>query len=141
DPAEILAREFTEGYDEMVAVHGVEFWSLCEHHLLPFHGTATIAYLPEGRVVGLSKLARLVQAFARRLQVQERLTDQIADAIDRHLETRGVAVHVEAEHLCMAMRGVRLPATTVTRAFRGAFREGEPRREFIELVQRGGHKP
>ncbi|MGQ0535103.1 MAG: GTP cyclohydrolase I FolE [Methanobacteriota archaeon] len=141
DPAEILSRDFVDAYDEIVIVEGIEFWSLCEHHLLPFHGKATVAYLPNGRVVGLSKLARLVHGFARRLQVQERLTDQIADAIEEHLGTRGVAVHVEAQHMCMSMRGVQVPATTVTRAFRGALRDGERRREFLDLVRSRGVFP
>ncbi len=141
DPETILARDFQDTHDEMVVVHGVEFWSLCEHHLLPFHGTASVGYLPNGRIVGLSKLARLVNAYARRLQVQERLTDQIADAIDQHLDARGAAVHIEATHTCMAMRGVRSPATTVTRAFRGVLREAEPRREFLQLVQQRTSEP
>lgn len=135
DPEAILSRTFADAHDEMVVVEGVEFWSLCEHHLLPFHGTAAVGYIPNGRIVGLSKLARLVHTYAQRLQVQERLTDQIADALEQHLEARGVAVHIDATHTCMAMRGVRTPATTVTRSFRGSLRETGPRREFLQLVE------
>ncbi|HSM61509.1 MAG TPA: GTP cyclohydrolase I FolE [Longimicrobiales bacterium] len=115
---------FEESYEGIVLVRDVEFHSLCEHHLLPFHGTAHVAYLPAGRVVGLSKIARVVELFARRLQVQERLTDQIADALHDVLEPRGVAVAVEAEHMCMTMRGVeQRHARTFTRSYRGRFRD------------------
>lgn len=138
DPAELLAVQFPDDYDEMVVVRGVEFHSLCEHHLLGFSGTATVAYIPTpGRgVVGLSKLARLVECFARRLQVQERMTMQIADAIDEHLAPVGVGVVVRARHSCMGCRGVRKPgAEMVTSALRGAMRdEPHTRAEFLSLA-------
>jgi GTP cyclohydrolase I len=128
-----------EGYDEMVVMRGVPFYSLCEHHLLPFAGTAALAYIPNGRIVGLSKLARLVDAFARRLQVQERLTTQIADALVEHLSPKGVMVIVEAEHLCMAMRGVEAAnVPTVTSAVRGAMQtKPEARAEALALLTKG----
>lgn len=131
DPKAILGTVFEESYEEPVVVRDIEFWSLCEHHMLPFHGRATVAYIPQGRIVGLSKIARLVHCYARRLQVQERLTTQIADALDAHLAPAGVAVHVAAEHQCMSMRGVEAPALTETAAFRGAYKEPERRREFL----------
>lgn len=131
DPGAILGRVFEEQYDEPVIVRDIEFWSLCEHHMLPFHGKATVAYLPRGRVVGLSKLARLVHCYARRLQVQERMTEQIAHSIEEHLQPAGVAVHVRALHACMSMRGVRTPGETETLAFRGAYKDPERRREFL----------
>lgn len=137
DPAEILGRTFPEPYDGMVVVRGIEFSSLCEHHMLPFRGSTTIAYLPEGKVVGLSKLGRLVQVFARRLQVQERLTQQIASAVLEHVKPRGVAVLVEAEHACMSMRGVRTPATTVTTTFLGELSSPEARQEFLAQARAG----
>jgi len=129
DPAEYLTVTFAAEHDEMVMVRDIPFTSLCEHHMVPFIGKAHVAYIPgdDGRITGLSKLARLVDAYARRLQVQERMTSQIADTMERALEPRGVLVVVEAEHLCMAMRGVRKPGTlTVTSAVRGLFRE-DPR--------------
>lgn len=139
DPAAILARQFPDDYDEMVVVRGVEFHSLCEHHLLGFAGTATVGYLPApGKgVVGLSKLARLVDCFARRLQVQERLTTQVADAIEQHLQPSGVGVVVAARHSCMGCRGVRKPgAEMVTSALRGAMRtQPETRAEFLALAR------
>lgn len=125
DPAVHLATTFEADHDEMVMVRDIPLYSLCEHHLIPFHGVAHVAYIPgaDGRITGLSKLARLVDGFARRPQVQERLTSQVADALVHALGPRGVLVVVEAEHLCMAMRGVRSPgATTVTSAVRGLFR-------------------
>lgn len=131
DPKAILGTVFQESYDEPVVLRDIEFWSLCEHHMLPFHGHATIAYIPNGKIVGLSKIARLVHCYARRLQVQERLTTQIADALETHLAPNGVAVHVSAEHQCMSMRGVETPAHTETTAFRGAYKEPERRREFL----------
>jgi GTP cyclohydrolase I len=137
DPAEILGRTFPEPYHGLVVVRGIEFSSLCEHHMLPFRGSTTIAYLPKGKVVGLSKLSRLVQAFARRLQVQERLTQQIACAIQEHVKPRGVAVLVEAEHACMSMRGVRTPATTVTTTFLGELSSPEARQEFLAQARAG----
>lgn len=136
DIGALLKTFDSDGHDEMVAQSGIHFYSLCEHHLLPFHGVVHIAYIPKGRIVGLSKLARLVDAFARRLQVQERLTDEIANALEKHLATKGVMVIVEAEHLCMAMRGVRRPgAITRTSAVRGAMKKKpEARAEAQSLL-------
>ena len=127
---------FEEDYDNMVLVRDIEFYSMCEHHMLPFFGQAHIAYIPNGRVVGLSKMARVVDVFARRLQVQERLTDQIADAIVEVLEPLGVGVVVEAAHFCMMMRGVeKQNSRTITSALRGSFREDRStREEFLRLV-------
>jgi GTP cyclohydrolase I len=129
---------FDVPYDEMVIVKDIELFSLCEHHLLPFFGTCHVAYLPNRKVVGLSKIPRLVNMFARRLQVQERLTSQVAQALMDHLEPRGVAVVVEARHLCMAMRGVeKQHSNTVTSAMLGEFREnGRARQEFLALIGR-----
>ncbi|HXW33778.1 MAG TPA: GTP cyclohydrolase I FolE [Acidimicrobiales bacterium] len=129
DPRRHLAVSFASEHDEMVMVRDIPFASLCEHHLVPFIGKSHVAYIPgvEGRITGLSKLARLVEEYARRLQVQERMTTQIADTIEEVLAPRGVLVVVEAEHLCMSMRGVRKPGTlTVTSAVRGLFRD-DPR--------------
>lgn len=128
---------FTEEYDQMVLVKDIEFYSLCEHHLLPFHGKAYIAYLPAGRVVGLSKLPRLLEVYARRLQVQERLTQQVAWAIQEALQPRGVAVMLEAAHFCMMMRGVeKQHSKTVTSALLGAFRDSPAlRSEFLSAVR------
>jgi len=126
DPARYLTVTFAAEHDEMVMVRDIPFTSLCEHHMVPFIGKAHVAYIPgeDGRITGLSKLARLVDGFARRLQVQERMTSQIADTMERALEPRGVLVVVEAEHLCMAMRGVKKSGTlTVTSAVRGLFRD------------------
>ena len=127
-----------EGYDELVLVREIPFQSLCAHHLLPFHGTAQVAYLPEARIVGLSKLGRVVDLFARELQVQERLTTQIADWLEDRLEPRGVGVIIEAEHLCMSLRGVQKPgALTVTSALRGALKDDpRTRQEFLALGAR-----
>lgn len=135
DPAAILSRTFEESSDEMIVIRGITFYSTCEHHLLPFHGAAAVAYLP-GKVVGLSKLARLVNCYARRLQIQERLTREIADAIENHLESRGTAVLIRAHHLCMGCRGVRQPESEmVTSAMRGVFREDAvARSEFFRLA-------
>jgi GTP cyclohydrolase I len=137
DPTDLLRVGFEEGHQEMVILRDVPFYSLCEHHLLPFHGRAHVGYVPDGRVVGLSKLARVVELFAKRLQLQERLTSQIADAVMEHLRPDGVAVVVEAEHLCMTMRGVKKPGSLViTSATRGAFRRQDvTRSEFLSLVQ------
>jgi GTP cyclohydrolase I len=139
--AEKLVREamFEEPHENMVLVRDIELYSMCEHHLLPFFGKAHVAYLPNGRIVGLSKIARLVDIYARRLQVQERLTDQIADALQGTLEPLGVGVVVEAHHLCMMMRGVeKQHSRTVTSALRGAFRDDpRTRDEFLRLVQGG----
>jgi GTP cyclohydrolase I len=126
DPGEHLMVTFEEGHDEMVMVRDIPFASLCEHHLVPFTGLAHVAYLPgpEGRITGLSKMARLVEGYARRLQVQERMTTQIVEAIERVMQPRGSIVVIEAEHFCMSMRGVKKPgATTVTSAVRGVFRD------------------
>ena len=134
-PAEILARTFDVECDEMVIVDGVEFTSLCEHHLLPFVGTAKLGYVPGKRVVGLSKLARLVDCYAQRLQVQERLTQEIASAIDTYLEPRSVGVVVRAEHQCMACRGVRKRARMVTSALLGDLKtDPAMRAEFLQLT-------
>jgi GTP cyclohydrolase I len=138
DPRHILACTFKETYDEMVVVSGVEFWSLCEHHMLPFHGKATVGYVPDGKVVGLSKLARLVHCFARRLQIQERMTQQIAMAMMEHLAPKGAGVILEATHLCMAARGVRTPSTMTTSAMYGCmFENPSARAEFLHLANGG----
>ncbi|HXP50314.1 MAG TPA: GTP cyclohydrolase I FolE, partial [Bacteroidia bacterium] len=130
DPAEMLrSAMFKEKYSQMVVVKDIEIYSLCEHHILPFFGKAHIAYIPNGRVVGLSKIPRVVDAFARRLQVQERLTDQIRDCIQDTLKPTGVAVLIEAQHLCMQMRGVQKQnSVTTTSAFTGEFLESEKTR-------------
>jgi GTP cyclohydrolase I len=127
---------FEEAYSEMVLVRDIEVYSLCEHHLLPFYGRAHVAYVPDGRVVGLSKLPRLVDVFARRLQVQERLTTEIADALDRAISPLGVGVVVEALHLCMMMRGVQKQnSRTVTSSMRGVFlTDPRTRAEFLDLI-------
>jgi GTP cyclohydrolase I len=129
---------FDVDYDEMVIVKDIEFYSLCEHHLLPFFGKAHVAYLPKGKVIGLSKLPRLIDVFARRLQVQERLTAQIADAITEAIDPQGAAVILEAQHLCMMMRGVeKQHSATVTSAMRGVFKSQlQTRNEFLSLIRR-----
>ncbi len=136
DPHEHLKIGFEEGHQEMVIAKDIPFYSMCEHHLLPFHGMAHIGYIPNGRVVGASKLSRVVEVFAKRLQLQERLTTQIADTIVDALEPRGVAVILEAEHLCMTMRGIRKPGSKmVTSAMRGLFRQrAATRAEFLTLI-------
>lgn len=138
NPQEILkSAMFAEKYDEMVIVKDIEVYSLCEHHMLPFYGKCHIAYIPNGHIVGLSKFPRMVDAFSRRLQVQERLTDQIRDCLDETLNPKGVAVCIEAQHLCMQMRGVQKQnSITTTSAFSGAFmKEDITRQEFMSLVK------
>jgi GTP cyclohydrolase I len=139
NPSEILKSAlFSEDNDEMVLVRDIEVFSLCEHHMLPFFGKAHIAYIPNGTIVGLSKIPRVVDAFARRLQVQERLTEQIRDCIQETLNARGVAVVIEAQHLCMQMRGVeKQGCVTTTSAFTGAFLEdSKTRLELMNLINR-----
>ena len=137
DAAAVLSKTFDVGHDELVLVKDIELWSMCEHHLVPFTGVAHVGYIPQegGRVTGLSKLARLVDVFARRPQIQERLTTQIADALTEVLQPRGVIVVVEAEHLCMTMRGVRKAgAKTITSAVRGQLRDPATRAEAMGLI-------
>ena len=137
DPAEVLATTFDISHEEMVLVKDIPFYSTCEHHLVPFHGRAHVGYIPssDGRVTGLSKLARLVDIYARRPQVQERLTSQIADSLVEHLKPRGAIVVIECEHMCMSMRGVRKPgAKTVTSAVRGLLHEPATRAEAMSLI-------
>ena len=136
-PGEVLTTTFDIGHDEMVLVKDMEVWSMCEHHLVPFHGHAHVGYIPsaEGRITGLSKLARLVDVFARRPQVQERLTTQVADSLMEILQPRGVIAVFECEHLCMTMRGVRKPGSrTVTSAVRGQLRDPATRAEAMSLI-------
>ena len=152
DPYELLERTFTEdaGIEEadedgvinylqgMVIVRNIKFYSHCEHHMVPFFGTVHVGYIPNKKVVGLSKIARVVDAYARRLQIQERLTKQIADTIQEVLSPQGVMVVVEAEHLCMKMRGIKNPcADTVTSTVRGLFEQAPTRQEFLQLIRRG----
>ena len=140
DPVDVLSVGFEEGHDEMVILKDIPFYSMCEHHFLPFHGVAHVGYLPNGRIVGLSKLARAVEIFARRPQVQERLSSQIADCVGQVLGANGVGVVVQAEHLCMTARGVRKPGSKmVTSAMRGKFRDDDrTRQEFLQLIQQAG---
>ncbi len=137
DPREVLSTSFQESHREMIILKNIPFYSLCEHHFLPFHGQAHVGYVPQGRIVGASKIARVVDILARRPQLQERLTGQVADAITEALSPDGVAVVIEAEHLCMTMRGVQKPGTTlITSAIRGAFRRrAVTRSEFLALVR------
>ncbi len=136
DPSEIIkSAMFNEDYSQMVLVKDIEVYSMCEHHMLPFFGKAHIAYIPNGKIVGLSKLPRVVDAFARRLQVQERLTNEIRDCIHETLQPLGVAVVIEASHMCMQMRGVeKQNSVTTTSAFTGQFTDKTTRQEFIKLV-------
>ena len=136
DPQQILqSAMFKENYNEMVIVKDIELYSLCEHHMLPFFGKAHIAYIPNGHIVGLSKIPRVVDVFSRRLQVQERLTEQILDCINDTLRPEGVAVVIEASHMCMMMRGVQKQnSTTTTSGFRGTFKETDTRNEFLKLI-------
>jgi GTP cyclohydrolase IA len=136
DPRELLQKTFTQKYDEMVVVKDIRFESMCEHHLLPFIGKAHIAYLPKGKIVGLSKLARVVEVLARRPQVQERMTEEVADLLMQELDARGVGVVMDASHSCMTIRGVRkADSVCTTSAMRGAFRENQSTRtEFLALI-------
>ncbi|WP_086559019.1 GTP cyclohydrolase I FolE [Streptomyces africanus] len=137
EPEDVLTTTFDLGHDEMVLVKDIEIVSLCEHHLLPFHGVAHVGYIPAetGKITGLSKLARLVEVFARRPQVQERLTTQIADSLMKILEARGAIVVIEAEHMCMSVRGIRKPgAKTTTSAVRGQLRDATTRAEAMSLI-------
>ncbi len=138
DPEELLKKAvFTEAYDEMVLVRDIDLFSMCEHHILPFFGKAHVAYIPDGKIVGLSKLARVVEVFSRRLQVQERLTQQIRDTIQNVLNPKGVAVVIEAKHLCMVMRGVeKINSVTTTSAMSGQFiTSPSTRSEFLRLIK------
>lgn len=137
DAQDVLTTEFDLPHDELVLVRDIELWSHCEHHMVPFFGRAHVGYIPgeQGTITGLSKLARLVDVYARRLQVQERLTSQIADALEEHLKPRGTIVVLECEHLCMAMRGVRKPGSrTITSAVRGQLRDPATRSEAMSLI-------
>ena len=140
EPADVLTTTFEIGHEELILVRDIEVYSTCEHHLVPFHGVAHVGYIPgrDGRVTGLSKLARLVDVYARRPQVQERMTSQIADAMVEHLKPLGVLVVIECEHLCMSMRGVHRPGSrTVTSAVRGQMRDPATRAEAMGLVLGG----
>jgi GTP cyclohydrolase I len=136
DPKQILqSAMFSEDYNEMVIVKDIELYSLCEHHMLPFFGKAHIAYIPNGKIVGLSKIPRVVDVFSRRLQVQERLTEQVLDCINDTLKPKGVGVVIEASHMCMMMRGVqKQSSTTTTSGFRGTFQHTDTRNEFLKLI-------
>ncbi len=136
DPLEILTSAlFSEDHQQMIVVKDIEVYSMCEHHMLPFFGKAHVAYIPNGKIVGLSKIPRIVDAFARRMQVQERLTDQIKDCIQEALNPLGVAVVIEAQHMCMQMRGIQKQnSVTTTSSFTGAFEKDKTRKEFISLV-------
>lgn len=137
DPVEILnSAKFSEDYSQMVIVRDINFYSLCEHHILPFYGKVHVAYIPDGQVTGLSKIARVVDCFARRLQIQERMTKQIREAIQEALHPQGVMVVIEAQHMCMQMRGVeKQNSVTTTSAFSGIFKAQETRQEFMNLIK------
>jgi len=140
DPADVLSRTFSIDHEELIIVRDIPMYSTCEHHLLPFHGVAHIGYIPapDGKVTGLSKLGRLVEVFARRPQVQEQITTQVADALVEHLGVQGVIVVIEAEHLCMSMRGVQKPGSrTITSAVRGQLRDPATRAEAMSLLLGG----
>lgn len=140
DPVEVLSKTFeeVEGYDDMVVLRDIRIDSHCEHHMVPIIGKAHIAYMPEGRVVGISKLARVIDIFARRLQTQETMTAQIADAIEAALKPRGIAIVIDAGHQCMTTRGVKKPGVnTITRQFRGCFKDYEMERRFWDLIREG----
>lgn len=136
DPQEILlGAMFEEDYDDMVLIKDIELYSLCEHHMLPFFGKVHVAYIPNGKIVGLSKIPRVVDVFSRRLQVQERLTHDILECINKTLQPKGVAIVIEAQHMCMMMRGVQKQnSATTTSGFRGAFKNQETRNEFLKLI-------
>ena len=136
DPLQILKSAlFTEDHQQMIVVKDIEVYSMCEHHMLPFFGKAHVAYIPNGKIVGLSKIPRIVDAFARRMQVQERLTDQIKDCIQAALEPLGVAVVIEAQHMCMQMRGIQKQnSVTTTSSFTEAYKKDKTRKEFISLI-------
>ena len=136
DPSEILKSAlFSEDHQQMIVVKDIEVYSMCEHHMLPFFGKAHVAYIPNGKIVGLSKIPRVVDAFARRMQVQERLTDEIKNCIQEALNPLGVAVVIEAQHMCMQMRGIQKQnSVTTTSSFTGAFEKDKTRKEFISLV-------
>ena len=138
DPSEHLEKKFTATGNDMVLEKDITFYSVCEHHLLPFYGKAHVAYIPDGKVAGLSKLARTVEVFARRPQIQENMTAQIADAIERYLSPKGVMVFIEAEHMCMSMRGVQKPGTkTVTTVVRGAFADDYMLQQtFLQMIKK-----
>jgi GTP cyclohydrolase I len=137
DPEQVLATKFKEGKcDEMVILKNIEFSSMCEHHMLPFLGTVSIGYIPDKKVVGLSKLARIVEVFAKRLQIQEKMTSEIADAIEKYVGVKGVMVVIKAQHLCMKIRGVKKQnSQMVTSAIRGNFNIAEVRNEFLNLIR------
>lgn len=139
DPEKVLnAALFEESYNQMVIVKDIDFFSLCEHHMIPFYGKAHVAYIPNGHITGLSKIARVVDIYSHRLQVQERMTEQIKDCIQNALKPLGVMVVVEAKHMCMQMRGVeKQNAITTTSAFSGAFQQAKTRKEFMDLINRG----
>jgi len=136
NPKDVLNEAlFESSNDEMVLIKDIEFYSMCEHHLLPIIGRAHVAYIPDGKVVGLSKIPRLVEVFARRLQIQEQMTEQIADAIIDTIKPKGVGVVIQARHMCMEMRGVeKVNSTTTSSALRGMFREGKTRNEFLDFI-------